>query len=330
MSNFEDECKITISRVQKLLMQYPEWKLRYDEYASKINANTVDIKAKKQLFNEWKPLFLYMNVSAAKSNKIFSLRYLGQEVAYLKSNKGNVTISTKGFGARNKRDFDCDVQLDNNKWRSDEAKKFRNHFLNNPSRTKNSGKGNEEHRIESLLLTEFSKQDSLEKRLCRIKPIKIAGIARFQMPTPIKASDLPNLNYSKANGGGIDILSRIGTGKGTCLCILEVKDENVAKEPPEKAILQGLAYATFIRELLRSSCGNYWWKLFGFGGCLPSPLNLYVACAMPSSRKIDPSFVDQKFGIENDNIHLGALYFNETNNKLTDIKGHLKPCRPCF
>lgn len=330
MSNFEDECKETISEVQKLLKQYPEWILRYKGYADKINANSKDIKAKKLSFNEWKPLYLYLNISAAKSNMTFSLRYLGQDVSKLKSSSGNVTISTDGFGSKNHRDFDCDVQLDDCKWRSDEAKDFRNHFLNNPSRTKNSGKGNEEHRIESLLLTEFSKTDSLTKLLCRIKPVKIAGIARFQMPTPIMASDFKNIKYSGDHGGGIDILARIGTGKGTKLCIMEVKDENVTREPPEKAILQGLAYATFIRELLRSTCGEEWWKLFGFSGSLPSQLNLYVACAMPSSGKIDTSFVDQKFGIENDSIHLGALYFNETNNKLTDIKGYLKPCRPCL
>jgi hypothetical protein len=330
MSNFDDECKETISRVQKLLKQYPEWKLRYEGYANKINANSKVIKAKKLSFNEWKPLYLYLNVSAAKSHMTFSLRYLGQDVSKLKSSSGNVTISTDGFTAKNQRDFNCDVQLDNNKWRSDEAKKFRNHFLNNPSRTKKSGKGNEEHRIESLLLTEFSKQDSLEKLLCRIKPVKIAGIARFQMPTPIMASNLKSMKYSGDHGGGIDILSRIGTGGGTYLCIMEVKDENVAKEPPEKAILQGLAYATFIRELLRSPSGDEWWKLFGFGGRIPSQFRLYVACAMPTSRKIVTSFDIEELEIDNDSIHLGALYFNETNNKLIDIMGYLKPCRPCL
>jgi len=328
MQDFIKECKETISKVQQLLIQYPEWILRYAEYANKINANSKAIKAKKLIFNEWKPLYLYLNVSAAKSNMTFGLRYLGQEVAKLKSNSGNVTISTKGFGAKNQRDFDYNVHLNDIKWRSKEAENFRNHFSNYPVRTKNSAKGNEEHRIESLLVTEFSKKDSEDKWMRRIQPVKIAGIARFQMPTPINASVLKKLKYSGTHGGGIDILARIGIGKGTNLCIMEVKDENVAKEPPAKAILQGLAYATFIHELLRSKSGEEWWKLFGFNGSLSKRLILYVACAMPS--KDDDFIVNEKFPIDNDIIHLGAVYFKESNNKPIEIKGYLKPCKPCL
>jgi len=99
-----------------------------------------------------------------------------------------------------------------------------------------------------MLLTEFSKKSGKDKVLCNIQPVKIAGIARFQMPTPLYASDIKNVEFAKWEGGGIDILSRIGTGNATKLCIMELKDENAPKEPPTKAIFQGLAYATFIRE----------------------------------------------------------------------------------
>lgn len=101
------------------------------------------------------------------------------------------------------------------------------------------------------------------------------------MCTPLKASNIKKIAYSGKNGGGIDILSRVGVGKATKLCVMEVKDENKKSEPPAKVIQQGLSYATFIRELLRSESGNAWWKIFGFNGKLPDHLELYVVCVLP-------------------------------------------------
>ena len=144
-----------------------------------------------------------------------------------------------------------------------------------------------------MLLTEFSKKSGKDKVLCNIQLVKIAGIARFQMPTPLYASDINNVKYAGPRGGGIDILSRVGTGSATKLCIMELKDENAPKEPPAKAIQQGLAYATFIRELLRSGCGQEWWKIFGFSSKLPGQLELYVACVMPFINNYNTSFANK-------------------------------------
>ncbi len=89
-----------------------------------------------------------------------------------------------------------------------------------------------------------------------IQPVLMAKKARFQMPTPLKASEKGKISYAGV-GGGIDILARVGkgSGNGTKLCIIEVKDEHSHKEPPKTAIKQALVYATFIRELLRSEQG---------------------------------------------------------------------------
>ena len=180
-------------------------------------------------------------------------------------------------------------------------------------------KRNEEHRIESMLLTEFAKKKGEDKIIRNIQPVKIAGIARFQMPTPLYASDIKNVKYAGPSGGGIDILSRIGTGNATKLCIMELKDENAPKEPPAKAILQGLAYATFIRELLRSKCGQEWWKIFGFSGKLPEQLELCVACVMPSISNNDTSFANKIIKTAKDSFHLNYIYFHEKDNKVVDI-----------
>ena len=170
-----------------------------------------------------------------------------------------------------------------------------------------------------MLLTEFSKKNGKDKVLCNIQPVKIAGIARFQMPTPLYASEIKKFKYAGPSGGGIDILSRIGTGNATKLCIMELKDENAPKEPPAKAILQGLGYATFIRELLRSKSGQEWWEIFGFSGILPEQIELCVACVIPSTSNNDTSFANKIIKTTKDSFRLHYIYFQEKDNKVVDI-----------
>jgi len=316
-----------ISRVQRLLVEHTEWFNRYVEYAAKINTNLGAIRKNKLKFHEWAPLYLYMNVAAAKGQGIFSLRYLGQDVAKLKVGIGKITISTKGFDENNKASFGCTIELVDDEWKSDKAASFRRYFSSPDGVVGKLKKRNEEHRIESMFLTEFEKKKSIDKVLCNIQPVKIAGIARFQMPTPLSASDINNIKYVGPAGGGIDIISRIGTGGTTKLCIMELKDENVSKEPPAKAILQGLAYAVFIRELLRSKSGEEWWKIFGFSGKLPKPLELYVTCVMPSSVKNnDTSFSNKVITTGKDTFNLNYIYFDKEDNVVGRIETSLKLC----
>ena len=326
MGDFIKNCKNMISHVQDLLKQNTEWISRYAEYAVKINANMEKIKGlKKKRFHEWAPLYLYMTVLQAKGQMQFVLRYLGQDVAKLKVVTDKITISTKGFDKTNEKFFECaeyTLKLEETEWTSAAAASFRSHFLNNP-KASNLGKRNEEHRIESMLLTEFSKKSGKDKVLCNIQPVKLAGVARFQMPTPLYASDIKNVEFAKWEGGGIDIISRIG--KGIKLCIMELKDENAPKESPAKAILQGLAYATFITELLRSESGQEWWKIFGFSGKIPEQLELDVACVMPSINNNDTFFANEIIKIAKDSFHLHYIYFQEVI-KIAKVMTSLKQC----
>jgi hypothetical protein len=126
-------------------------------------------------------------------------------------------------------------------------------------------------------------------------------------------------------GGGIDILTRTGTGGiNTYLCIMELKDENVKSEPPKDALKQAIAYTSFIRELLRSEAGQEWWTLFGFNGKIPKQLTLYAACVMPSSNCNDYSFRDMTLDIDGDTIKLHYVYFIEKNNKITEVDTSLQ------
>lgn len=202
--------------------------------------------------------------------------------------KDELKLDTKKYNELNERDFDCKVFLSKVDWKGNKAKKFRSHFKNREQvRNIETNRGNEEHRIESLLLSEFSK--TKDKALPFIKPVAIAKI-RFPMPTPLSASNHKQIKYSGIYGGGIDILARTGTGgRATNLCIMELKDENIKKELPKNVIKQALTYATFIRELLRSDSGQDWWKLFGFRGNIPQKLVLFATCVMPSNENNDKS-----------------------------------------
>ena len=315
----ESELMQVVKETQLLLEKNSEWRDRYTGYAEKISANIDVIKTVRASFHEWSPLKVYLNITAAKTAKNtvnFELRYLGQTVAKLKgSGDTKHKLSTRRYDTNNLRHFDCNIALSNAAWRGEGAKDFRNAFKNRKG-ARNTGKhkNNEEHRLESLLLTEFSKRK--DKVMRYIKPVTI-GTVRFPMPTPISASNHAVLKYSRQYGGGIDILTRTGTGgKATRLCIMELKDENTKREPPKDALKQAVAYTTFIRELLRSNTGAAWWKLFGFGGNIPDSLELYATCVMPSCHNNDYSFRGMELNIDRDTIKLHHLYFHEENNRI--------------
>ncbi|MBA7477202.1 MAG: hypothetical protein GH158_04365 [Dehalococcoidia bacterium] len=302
-----------------------EWRARYASYAEKISDNLCFIKSVRSSFHEWSPLKVYLNVTSAKTAKnsvSFELRYMGQTVANLSGKTDKLhKLSTNNYETTNLRDFGCNIPLSGANWYGEDAAKFRGFFKNRKgNRNIGDHKKNEEHRLESLLLTEFSRIKN--KTIRHIKSVTI-GRVRFPMPTPISASNHKAIKYSGTNGGGIDILARTGTGgKATRLCILELKDENIKSEPPKEAIKQAIAYATFIRELLRSDAGAAWWKLFGSGGKIPEPLELYAACVMPSGLYNDYSFSNMDLDIERDIIKLHYLYFNEENNRITIKSGN--------
>ncbi|MFC1972590.1 hypothetical protein ACFLVE_04220 [Chloroflexota bacterium] len=313
----------------RLLLQInsEEWLGRYVDYAKKISGNIDSIKFVCSSFREWSPLKVYLNITSAKTAKrsvSFELRYLGQTVTKLIGNKDRKhKLNTKNYEKNNRDYFRCDIPLSSADWDGDDAAKFRSYFKNRKD-THNTGehKKHDEHRLESLLLTEFSRIKN--KVIRHIKPVTFGGV-RFPMPTPISASAHKAVKYSGTSGGGIDIMVRTGTGgKATRLCIMELKDENKKSEPPKDAMKQAVAYATFIHELLRSKAGAAWWKLFGFGGKIPEPLELYAACVMPSGLYNDYSFGNMELNIERDTIKLHYLYFNEENNRIT-IKPMILP-----
>ena len=307
--------KKTIDETMDLLNNEPEWRKRYGDYASEISQNLSFIEDVRKDFHEWAPLYVYLNVSSAKNARTsvqFELRYLGQTVAKLKRDKDStLTLSTKGFEDKNKEYFDCELEISDN-WAGKDALKFRRFFKDKKGKHGGGEKHNEEHRVQSSLLTEFSR--TIDKKILGIKPVLVGGI-RFPMPTPLSASNHKKIRYSRQHGGGIDIMARMGAGgKSTRLCIMELKDENIPSEPPIDVMKQAIAYTTFIHELLRSDSGASWWKIFGFTQHIPVELELCAAAVMPSNES-NPHFEDIILDIGKDKIRLGQLYFDDTKER---------------
>jgi hypothetical protein len=322
--SYKEEYKTVINETRELLNANPEWRERYMSYAITISENTDFIRSARRKFALTSSLSAYINVSNAKNAKRmvnFELRHLGQSVADVIIRDDVINIDTARFETRNERDFGCGIALSNELWRSPEADKFRSFFHNRtPIRLLGSLKKNEEHRLENLLLAEFSKNTS--KALPNIQPVKIAGL-RFPTPTPLSASNHSKVDYANFHGGGIDILARTGKGKYAKLCIIELKDENKKTEPVSDVLKQAIKYSVFVRELLRSDAGEAWWKLFGFNSTgnnpIPENLILYTACAMPDMPEADISFANTEYNIENDVIRLHYIYFNEDGNEIKNI-----------
>ena len=314
-----------------LLLHKEEWQPRFNGYAEKLLANIKDkthpLYARQ--FKEYPPLRFYVSTSNIKNTLspiLLDVRYRGQSVATLKTGSKGNTISTKTQEKTNLRDFGCKIKLENDDWKSPLATDFRSFFKNREnSRNKTvDNKGNEEHNAESLLLTEFSKQSSVNKQLLNIQPVKLFGI-KFSMPTPLSASHHSKpVKYTKNYRGAIDIFARTGKGgKDTYLTIIEVKIENNSKVRPQDALKQGIQYAVFIRELLRSEKGQDWYEIFGFKGKLPKKLKIRVACAMPDDC-IDESFANKKHAIGCDEIECHYIYFKYNGKKISNLKSSLR------
>ena len=316
----ESEFMEVVENTRSLLEINPEWRGRYADYADKIGSKIPFISSTRSSFREWSPLKIYLNTTSAKGarNSVrFELRYLGQTVAELKGNKNKgVRLSNKRYEKTNLRDFGCDIRLSSADWDGQDSARFRKFFKDRKGpRTGGANRANEEHRLESLLLTEFAGKKRKEKPLQGIQPVTIAGV-RFPMPTPISASNPRKMKYSGTRGGGIDILARTGTGgRATHLCIMELKINSGMRES-KAAMKQAIAYTTFICELLRSHAGTGWWKLFGFGGHVPNQLELYAACAMPSNEKNETSFGGTELNIDGDIIRLHYLYFTDEGKRI--------------
>ena len=257
------------------------------------------------------------------------MRYLGQNVAdILVSNKtGEVTFSTKQYSEKNDKYFGYKMIHENDNWQEQAAKEFREHFKTYRERN-DEGKRNEEHRIQNLLLRELAKKKGEEKYIRFIQPVRLQRCF-LEIPTPLTGST-HDPKYAKQNGGGIDILARVGHGRTTRLGVIEVKDENKPGENIFDVLNQAVTYACFIHKLLRSESAKEWCELFGYSKPEGNPIIIDAIAAMPNISSEDCALFNlEKPAIINVGEDLIELHFisfedNKAENKLENIKTSLR------
>lgn len=310
-----------IKRTQNLLEENREWAERYRGYYEALSSKS--LKKIKKRVRVTEPLFKYTTISNEVKTKreIIILRYKGQEVGrieeigddtYLQISEKTAKNNEKYFGNPEKNSIAIiGTPVKEKKWEGKEAQAFRKYFKEYDKEKMN----NPEHMLESKFLTEISKNKSENKSLLYIQPIKV-NKKRFQMPTPLKAStikdNINNLRYSGGHGGGIDILARRKKGNQSYITLIELKDEFCNNEPPEKVMDQVIAYATFIRELVRNETANEkgsWYGMMGFTDDIESkPITIYCVVAMPNI----------EVNIDIDMFKNISLYFNDNDPHADD------------
>ena len=312
MEELEKKLKKAIEDAQKIINEDEKWEVDYKNSAELILKNKSKIEELRKNFHRYEPLKFYLTIGNMKNLKntlYISVRYQGQAIAMLSINKDNkVLISTKDFDSNNEKFFNCNIKLSNAEWDGKEAAEFRKYFATYPKRTSND---NEEHRIESMLINEFSKDSSVDKKLCNIQPIKVAGLP-FSMPTIISGS-----KEIKKGDGHIDIFAR----NNKKITVIELKDENKKSEPIEKVLQQATGYAVFIINLLRSESGKDWYKIFEFSKEMPQDNLLIKVCsAMPKKTNFDvDKFKPFTLDCGKDKLEYNWLFFEEDGKEITDI-----------
>ena len=297
------------NEVRQWLQKDNSWVKRFSDYADKICNMETTIKEIKKSFHKSPNLNLYTCISDIK-NKGINIRYKGESVGYIKKDDKLKLLTVKKECFNWNKELNCD-------WDSPEATEFRKYFSQNIECNRQT-----EHNFESMLIEEFAKRNSKDKELCYIQPVRIYNELAFQMTTALKASDKEIRMATNARAGGIDILARVKHGTETNLCVIELK-KDVLKDDKGADIVraQGLAYAVFLRELLRSSCGEEWYKIFGYSGKIPEKLTINICIAMPEG-EYKPKAEPKDIKIGNDILSFKSLFF-ETKETITSIKTNL-------
>lgn len=316
-------------KVQKMLQEDPNWKKRYEKYATGIiEKGTPKIEQCRKKFRVPDPLACYLTLGNSINGKpVFDLRYLGQSVGeiQIKEDRPILVVST-GKAENSDKFFGYDVGPCDEPWATGaKAKAFREFYKNRVDKSKFSKQ--HEHMVEARLFQELAKTRGLDKQLKQIQPIKFANCFTH-MKTALAASHANEGEISVSeHGGEIDIFCRRKVGNESRLTVIEVKDKPERNESFKEAMFQAIAYAVFIRELIHTPHGSKWLGIWGINNIKTSGITINAVVAIPVSDEVIPDFRGQSIKLGNDTIELhymalgkdvleadGAVYF-ETSLK---------------
>ncbi len=290
----------------KLELSKENWHDRYAKYAE-------DILKHWKLYEEMShkarvafPLSAYTSISKMeKSSYEYDIRYLGQSIGtlYIEENGERYFKYSKGYAdlIENRG-----IKLPNlnliEKWDSKNMSKCRS--ILNSINICDAEIHSPEHKCENLLLREFSKTESKQKSLLHIQPVKFGG--KFvQLTTPLMASRKNEVSYSR-KGGGIDILARVGLGRSSHLCVIELKDENHGSEPVDVVLHQAFSYAVFLANLLDEASTKIWWSVLGYK---KEPNHIIdVVSLMPKGEEHN---IEKDYPVGSFTLRLRTLYFDK-------------------
>ena len=277
-------------------------------------------QARKQ-FHQWNPLRVYVSVTRATSNSrvLFSLRFFGQEVAEVFVKDKKVTLRLKRHCNKNKEYFECTLKDGDYDWNGKEAREFRKHFKDLALSSKGKPEVRSiEHRIESKIICEMLKTEKKQKfhgTLSNIRPVTIGGCP-LQFPVLIAASS----GKPKKGKGNIDILARRkGKDNKTRISVWELKRPSEYKHATSQAYIYAL---TLLQVLRHTKKGSEWYKLFGFKGPIPKPLEIETVVAITGDQR--DKFNREKAKLEKntssningDSIKLYVAYYMEESQSI--------------
>jgi hypothetical protein len=271
--------------VKRLWLEHQsELERRICGWVKDIEDNRSFISRARSAFREWEPFMVYINVTKAKKggSAVFSLRFNGQEVAQIKVNKNlevQLRVEKETHAKRNSKYFGWKDKPFKAMWDSQEAKEFRDFFREIVKGGRKTKTHSEEHKVETSLIREMKTNPS------GIQPVMFKG-GPFQMPTPIAGNT--GIPHISKRGGNMDIVARRRTnGSKIRISVWELKKPNIPRSDIDKAMKQAIIYAGTLRMMLRSRCGEGWYKLLGFNKSIPSRLEIEAVIALSSHDRVN-------------------------------------------
>lgn len=315
-----------------------DWKKQYRDYANKILNNNKKIQENRKTFRIPKPLECYLTLgNAIKGKTTYDLRYLGQSVGniyvdedgkttlYVDADKNKTNEKYFGYeGYFTEQSKYINGEIDESWNDGKKAKLFRRFFREEVNNEKMPH--SIEHLVEMRLFQAFAKKSSVGKPILGIQPIKFGSIFTH-MKTALKASSAKNNSIdTSSRGGEIDIFCRRRVSPSeTRLTVIEVKDKEEKGESFKEAMKQAVSYAVFIRELIRSDCGEDWIKIWGINGDINEGITINAVVAIPvdSSRisEIKDIYSEKTIELGKDKIE---LHYMAIDKSILDPDGEVR------
>jgi len=303
-----------------------DWETRFYGYYEKIINNGDMIDQYRKKFHMRGFLRAYMSFGQAmRQNPVFSLRYGGQIIGFMKFKKSTgepyLSINEKCYKDNLKWfNFNLLPPKENRCqyiWKSSpEAQKFRNRFESSlPPKV-----GQDEHRFETFILDEMLNPtgDKFCGTLRDIRPVCIADRIPFQMPMPIRARG-GKPEYTPTSAGHIDILARYGRGKPV-LTVIELKRPDGEYKGAAK---QAFIYTVALTYMFTKTSIDFRKKLCALCGYKVYPklrFNAVVAIPFPYLDKYKQE-ISQLQPLKDKDISLRYIAYKIVDNHKIEIIG---------